>query len=306
MTLPSRTTNSGDAHAPDIAAVTMVFNSPAILAKWISHYGSILGQENLFVISHGDDKPHKEIAKYCNHITLPRRFDSDFDFDKAAILSDFCATLLSTYNAVICGDVDELIVVDPAIDQDLVGYIDALPQNSIVAPVGINVMPRSSYYERPYPRVDLGQPLLSQCNRMSLAPNFCKPSIFKARGRFAPGQHWLAQGEFTLDPALALFHLKYLALNDDDYYRSLAEEISEFAEKTGKPIRHKLWVQGQGGLSQTVGQLDDNEGERASTPRKEAEQLRIAPVSESNPKLRVVGPRRGELFQLEDAWLTLL
>lgn len=229
-----------------------------------------------------------------------------FAIQKAEILSDLCATLLTIFDAVICGDVDELIVIDPTLNQDLIGYIETLPKDKVVAPVGFNVMPQSDYYERPYPRVDLDRPLLGQCNRLSLASNFSKPSILKTRARFAAGQHWLDAGDFVLDPNLALFHLKYLALNNDDYYRNLAEEVAEFSEKTGKPVRHKLWIRGRAGLSQMAGKYDKHTGDRLSSPREEARQLHFGPVSENNPKVRLLGPKRGEIFRLDESWLGLV
>lgn len=298
----------GDTQHPAarVAATTMVFRSPALLGKWIDHYGAQLGRANLFIIAHGPCADHAAIAEGCNLITIPRRFDARIDVDKAAILSHQCALLLSAYDGVICGDVDELVAVDPALGLGLADYVAALPKDAIVAPVGLNVMPHSRYFERPPPRVDLAAPLLAQCNRMSLASHFSKPAVLKAPARFAAGQHTLGEGTFTLDDNLALFHLKYLALNDATYYRDLAQEVRAAAKATGRPVRQRLWARGAEGLKEMVARLDGTDDTRVSTPREEARQLSMAPVSPGDARLRVVGPKRGSLFRLPPPWQAVL
>ena len=112
----------------EVAAVTMVYRSPIILRKWVAHYGSLLGRRNLFVISHGECDEHTDIVDGCNYIVVPREFHYQVNGMKAALLSDYSNALLAIYDAVICGDADEIIVLDPNIVGSLREYVLDLPQ----------------------------------------------------------------------------------------------------------------------------------------------------------------------------------
>lgn len=137
----------------------------------------------------------------------------------------------------MCGDADELIVSHPDSGMSLPEHIEALPDASIVAPVGLNIMPRASYYDLDEPAT-IELPLLRQCNRVSLASNFCKPSIVKRPPRFAPGNHWLMRDEFELDRNLVLCHTKYLALNGLSFYQDMASDVRSHADETGM-LKHQ-------------------------------------------------------------------
>lgn len=288
----------------NIAAVTMVYSSPALLRKWVEHYGSIFGDRSLYVISHGFSEDHIEISKNCNHITIPRNFSSSIDQQKSGILSSFCALLLNVYDGVVCGDVDELIAPHPDTGKNLEEYIQALPDKGVFAPVGFNVMPKMSYYDGPV--LDLDRPILAQCNRVSLASNFSKPSILKRAARFAPGNHWLIGEDFTFDHNLYLFHLKYLALNGEHFYEDVARDVVDYAQESGRPIRQKFWSRGMDGLRSIASRLDEADEEPVRNPREEARQLELSPVSEGNSSLRVVGPKLGAPFLLDDSWRDVL
>ena len=288
-----------------VAALTMSYRSPPLLAKWVDHYGGMLGRENTFVISHGRDDRQEAVAGGSNYISLPRReFDARIAVKKANILRDFCSFLLNTYSAVICGDVDELVIAHPDLETSLEDYIHTLPADAIVAPVGLNIMPRSSYFDLERP-ADIASPLLRQCNRVSLASNFCKPAVVKRTPRFAPGNHWLLKDTFTLDTNLVLIHTKFLALNGASFYESMACNVQEHAEKTGI-LRHRLWVQGLDGLRKMTSKLEQYDDQRVSDPKDEASRLHLGPVSDTNPDLRVLGPKLGQPFRLEDKWLDLV
>ena len=75
-----------------VAAVTFVYKSYDFLRKWVAHYGPIFGEENLFVVSHGPDQRHREIAGNCNILSVPREFDSHFDEQRWSFLSQFASS----------------------------------------------------------------------------------------------------------------------------------------------------------------------------------------------------------------------
>ena len=195
-----------------VAAVTMVYRSPIILRKWVSHYGSLLGRRNLFIISHGECDEHRDVVEDCNYIVVPREFHYHINGMKASLLSAHSNALLTIYEAVICGDADELIVLDPQVEGNLRDYVLELPQDSVVAPIGFNLMPTEDYYDTAE-RVSLDSAILRQENRAVFAWEFCKPSVVKRPILFSTGQHGLIGSDFSVDESLVLFHLKFLALN---------------------------------------------------------------------------------------------
>src|SRR5262245_11380328 len=94
-----------------IAAITMAYNEAAFLPIWVNHYGSALGESNLFVIDDGSTDGSASANGGYNYLRKGRAaFDED---DRALLVSEFHKQLLSAYDTVIFTDVDELIVVDP-------------------------------------------------------------------------------------------------------------------------------------------------------------------------------------------------
>ena len=103
-------------------AMTMVGGDHFFLSRWVEYYGRQLGRENCYVLSHGGDPEHKKIAEGCNVIYLP--FDETrncFNQRRWQILSLHASALTGFYNWVACNDVDEFVVLDPAVSGDLVG-----------------------------------------------------------------------------------------------------------------------------------------------------------------------------------------
>ncbi|WP_170549921.1 glycosyltransferase family 2 protein [Ruegeria atlantica] len=97
-----------------IAALTMVYRDYEMLARWCDYYGDMLGRENLFIVSHGADPRHREIAQGCNCITVPREPVANFDTWRFEMLHRFVQFLSSSYEWVIRTDSDEFIVADRA------------------------------------------------------------------------------------------------------------------------------------------------------------------------------------------------
>jgi len=201
------------------AVVTMVYGD-AFLKKWVDHYAAQVGRESLFVMSHGPNPTHDEVAAGTNHIVLPRAFTGNFDAARFNLLNNLCNGLLEVYSTVICTDVDELITPDPGLGVPLADYLrdrDA----GVIAPVGFNVITPDLGT-----RIDWDRPVLEQAPLALYHPAFSKPVIRRAPCRLLQGGHRVAERRFEVDPNLWLFHLKFADSTLHGRYDGLIAELN--------------------------------------------------------------------------------
>lgn len=94
-----------------VSAITMVYKDYWVLSQWHAHHARLLGAENLFVVSHGNDPRHRELCPGSHVIGIPRDFgDETFDFARHKMLNHLIASLNECYDWVLTLDADELIV----------------------------------------------------------------------------------------------------------------------------------------------------------------------------------------------------
>jgi hypothetical protein len=91
-----------------VAALTFVFNESVNLPIWIKYYGANFGEKNLFVIDRESNDGSTANLGEVNRIVIPR--DAFDDRKKADFMSSMQNALLNYYDAVVCGDCDELVV----------------------------------------------------------------------------------------------------------------------------------------------------------------------------------------------------
>ena len=105
-------------------AMTMAYQDHAFLQRWVDYYGRQFGRQHLYVMSHGGDPEHARIAEGANLIRLPRD-PTLFRMDRRRwdAKSRFANAMLRYYNWFIVGDVDEIVIVDPAVAPDLTTYL---------------------------------------------------------------------------------------------------------------------------------------------------------------------------------------
>ena len=97
-----------------ICAVTMVYRDYWALSQWYAHYGRHLGEDNLFIVSHGYDPRVQAICPKASVINVPRDDLSGFDQVRGNMLNSLQNMLGLTYDWVIRTDADELICFDPS------------------------------------------------------------------------------------------------------------------------------------------------------------------------------------------------
>lgn len=192
------------------AAVTMVKDDHVFLRRWLAHYGGQFGREHLYVLSHGNDPETRRIAEGANVIHVP--FDSTrtlFDRRRWELLSNFTNGLLRYYNWVLCGDVDELVLVDPEVAPDLLTYVTSFRPRftpTVFCPLGIEIIHNPALEPDP---VAEDAPILSRRRLFRLNANYSKPCLTRSPIQFSPGGHSCNIDKRTVDPNLYLVHLRF-------------------------------------------------------------------------------------------------
>lgn len=245
---PTAPAKGPDPSRADVAAVTMVHQDYAFLARWIEYYARHLGRENLYVLRHGDDAEIDRIAAGTNIVHVPNPEDkSGFDRRRWVALSKFASGLTLYYNWVICGDVDEIIAVDPAVSDRLKDYLlDKLREPvtpRAISPFAVEIVHTPATEPE---ALAPDAPLLSRRRNFRLNSNYAKPCMIRNRIEFSVGGHGSNLADVALDPHLYLFHLRYM---DNDLSRERLEQRRRWmAEKNGDPEdtgrRKSTWDQG--------------------------------------------------------------
>lgn len=194
------------------AAVTMVKGDYFFLQRWLDYYGAQVGRKHLYVLSHGNDPEIRRLADGANVIHIP--YDESrtkVEARRWSIQSHFVAGLLRYYNWVICGDVDELVVVDPDVATGILPYLEAMPPRktpAVVCPLGIEIIHNPVL--EPEPLAD-GTPILARRRIFRLNANYSKPCITRTPIMFSPGGHSCSHNDRTVDPHLFLVHLRFVS-----------------------------------------------------------------------------------------------
>ncbi len=218
---------------PRVAAVTMVYNEPDFVPIWARYYANEVGAQHCYIIDHGSTDGSLNGLGAINVVRIPR--SPQDDRRRALFLSQFCASLLSWYDAVLYGDVDEIVVACPDRHLNLAAYC-GVDHRPVVNAIGLDLVHRPGR-ERP---LTLGMPVTIQRSWLRFSSAMCKPVLIRAPAEWAPGFHSVAA-----PPAfgeLYLIHLRYMDLN-----RGLIR-----LSKT----RHQPWEQQEAGAHQRMSDED--------------------------------------------------
>ncbi len=191
-------------------AMTMVYKDYYFLKRWVDYYGRQFGREHLYILSHGGDPEHDRICEGANVIRLPR--DPTLwrlERRRWGINSQFSAGMLRYYNWFIVGDVDEVVIVDPAVAPDLVTYLRTYTGKRVPAslcPFGIELIHNPE--AEPEPLAD-DAPILSRRRVFRANANYAKPCVLRKETGFTIGGHANSHQPRVLDPHLYLIHLRF-------------------------------------------------------------------------------------------------
>ncbi len=188
----------------------MAYQDHFFLDRWVRHYGAQFGREHCYILSHGGDPEHARIGEGCNIIHLPRD-PAMFRLDRRrwSFISQFANGMLRYYNWLFVGDVDEVVIVDPAAAPDLVSYMGAAYGNDApksLCPLGLELIHNPQ--QEPDPIEDHA-PILSRRRNFRVNANYSKPCVMRRDVTFTIGGHANNHLPRVLDPHMYLIHLRF-------------------------------------------------------------------------------------------------
>lgn len=187
-----------------ICAVTMVRNDEFFLRKWIEYYGTQFGTENLYVYLDGADQTLPDDTRGANIIAVDRIAGNVARADRGRInfLSARAAELLGRYDLVVGTDVDEFLVVDPALGESLTSYLSRIEISPSVSGLGIDIGQHLGCETE----IDASRPFLEQRRFGFLSSRYTKSSVISRAVSWGSGFHRVRNHNFRIDPNLYLFH----------------------------------------------------------------------------------------------------
>lgn len=227
---------------PRYAAMTMVHREAVYLRLWIRHYEAVVGRENLYILVHGGDPGIMAMAEGCRLIYLPRlEVTANFDRDRFALLNAYADFLLTQYDGIVAGDVDELLFVDPALGLGLfelaAQYRD---QSPVLKAFCLNLIEGES--DAPF---DPALPVFAQRRMARAQDEFCKPLIAFQSPKWSSGYHVAAHPP-VLPDGLYMAHLHYMS---QQVYLQVAQSRIETLEnnpkiRDGQSFKADWWGKG--------------------------------------------------------------
>ncbi|NHN84304.1 glycosyltransferase family 2 protein [Acetobacter musti] len=184
-----------------LAVVTMAYNEGELLPVWCRHYAAAVGAERCYVIDHGSSDGSTEALGGVNRIRIPR--SPQDDTRRTRFISEFCASLLNWYDAVIHVDVDELLVANPDHFPSLAAYAACVEPGGVRTAIGFDVV----HALDGEPAIDWSLPVSEQRHWLRFSSAMCKPVLIRRSVAWAPGFHCIDEAPAFDD--LYLFHLRY-------------------------------------------------------------------------------------------------
>lgn len=189
-----------------IAVLTMARNDEFFLNRWIRYYGSLFGEENLYIYLDGlDQKPPGEagnanikiVEKLGIKVVVAEKLRLSFLSDRAAEL------FKDGYDLVIGCDSDEFLIVDEKTGKTLPEYLSSLKIKSSVSPLGLDV---GHHLQEEFP-LDKSRPILQQRNYALINSRFTKTNIIAKPVQWGRGFHRVRGRNFQIDKNLYLLHV---------------------------------------------------------------------------------------------------
>ena len=194
-----------------IAFVTMVRNEGVFLPLWIAHYTKIVPRAHLFVLVDGLDQELPPAAEGLQILRLPQvPAGPGWDAARWRLLTAFANSLLERFDVVVLNDVDELIVLDPAMGDDLAGAIAKAREIGVISPFAVEVIHRLDLEPEP---LHLDRPILQQRRHVRINSSYAKPCITARPIRWSLGGHKSDFASLHISRSLYLFHLRAMDLD---------------------------------------------------------------------------------------------
>jgi hypothetical protein len=199
----------------------MVRNDDFFLKKWVEYYSAQIGASNLYVYFDGNDQV---VPDFCSGVNVCVRervpgLVAAADRGRIDFLSTQAAELLKRYDMVIGTDVDEFLVVDPALGKTLPEFLSQLPERVSYSGLGIDV---GQHLEKEA-EIDGSVPFLKQRHHARLSTRYSKSTVITKPVQWGSGFHRVRNGNFKI--------IKGILLDGED------EKIIDFLRKEQKRCR---------------------------------------------------------------------
>ncbi|WP_136442500.1 glycosyltransferase family 2 protein [Pacificoceanicola onchidii] len=211
------------------AALTMVRDDAFFLKAWLRHYGGLFGRENCYIVNHGRGEEVARLAEGCNIIGIPGDPHKNFDMKRWRMLNNLVQGLRCYYNHVVVGDVDELVVVDPAAGKTLLEMLEHVKLRRVLTPVGLEVIHRIDIEDQP-----IEEHIIGPRRHVRLAPHYSKPCIISSGDKIARGGHYTQNDTLRTPDHLYLFHLKFC---DFGAYAAAMDQRNRVTQALGGTVK---------------------------------------------------------------------
>ncbi len=181
----------------------MVRDDETFLRIWAGHYGRLFGMRSLFVVSHGDSDMVRDTAAGANILPIPYEPDPRFDAKRWQLLNHIAQGLRLYHDRVIVGDVDEIVLADPA-QGTLAGILARHRKARALTPFGLELVHRPA--EEP---ASFEAPILRARTHVRIAPLYAKPCLIRGDVRLSRGGHYATSPRLVMPAGLYLLHLKH-------------------------------------------------------------------------------------------------
>jgi hypothetical protein len=236
VTTPTTTAETDVAADVRTVALTMVRDEREMLPRWVRHYGSHLGLDNLIVLDdNSQDGSTHGLPCTVQRLPPPRPTDH-WGAMRLRLANGLAAGLLAYYDAVIFTDVDEFLVPDPARYSSIPHYLAARPDRQVLAPLAFDVV----HNAREEPPIDPERPVLEQRRYVKFNRAMCKPQVKRGPVRWGSAFH-AVKAPFDIDPDLVMLHLKFF---DERALRETGDRRRAAHETDGRGHANSFWPRG--------------------------------------------------------------
>ena len=203
----------------------MLRDDPFFLEKWLRYYGDLFGVENLYIINHGRGTENQRIAAGCNMIGIPGDPDKNFAGKRWRLLNGLVNGLRGYNDHIICVDIDEIVVVDPAVGGDLRDFLQAQKPGRVLTPFGLEIVHRT--IDEPTP---ISDSVLGPRRHAQVKVRYSKPCVIGRAATLARGGHFADYDRLDMPDGLYMFHLKYCDLG---VYAAATERRNHMVREMG-------------------------------------------------------------------------
>jgi hypothetical protein len=257
----------------------MVYKDYWALSQWYTHYGRLVGFDNLYVVAHGPDDRVAQICPRASVITIPRDILEGFDRRRGQTLNSFSDGLALSYDWVIRTDADELICFDPSIYQSLEQIFENVSSKAVFA-LGLNVAQVAD--DRVLKE---GQMALGYRSKAVFTGHYSKAWAAKRgtalwRHGIWVGSRKLPTATFDLPEGVYMMHLKYANL---EALEAANQHRTEVGNAPGKGLPGAAWKEADRDASRFYANLAEYDEKDWAVARDEAFASILAdPVRDEN------------------------